>query len=205
MFIQKIINAFVASKCTSTFFFFASFSLLFIFFFFFLGVEDDDKPKGLCFHLFVSFFICSRWRQTSLAHHHLFFSSCVADDGEPIGLSSFLCFFFLKCSKWLRVSLARHQFFVFFLMCSRWWRARRLSACYHLLGFSSSLSSLVASPLDASLLYLLVHGDVIGGEFIGYITTWCIIIVPSCTWGCHHPLTNAKVRRKGAVRYTTFG
>jgi len=29
--------------------------------------------------------------------------------------------------------------------------------------------------------------------------------VPSCMWGCQHPLTNAKVRRKGAVRYTTFG
>jgi hypothetical protein len=28
---------------------------------------------------------------------------------------------------------------------------------------------------------------------------------PSYTWGCHHPLTNAKVRRKGAVWYTTFG
>jgi hypothetical protein len=33
----------------------------------------------------------------------------------------------------------------------------------------------------------------------------CIIILPSYTWGCHHPLTNAKVRRKGAVGYTKFG
>ncbi len=28
---------------------------------------------------------------------------------------------------------------------------------------------------------------------------------PSCTWGCHHPLTNVKVRRKGVVWYITFG
>jgi hypothetical protein len=42
-------------------------------------------------------------------------------------------------------------------------------------------------------------------EFNGYITTWCIIIIPSYMWECHHPLANAKVRRKGAVRYTTFG
>jgi hypothetical protein len=42
-------------------------------------------------------------------------------------------------------------------------------------------------------------------ELPGYITTWCIIIIPSCTWGCHHPMTNAKVRRKWAMRYITFG
>jgi hypothetical protein len=23
-------------------------------------------------------------------------------------------------------------------------------------------------------------------------------------WGCHHPLTNAKVKRKGTMRYRTF-
>ncbi len=28
--------------------------------------------------------------------------------------------------------------------------------------------------------------------------------VPSYMWGCHHPLTNAKVRRKGTMRYRTF-
>jgi len=42
-------------------------------------------------------------------------------------------------------------------------------------------------------------------ELTSCITTWCINIVPSCTWGCHHPLTNAKVRRKGVVRYVLFG
>jgi hypothetical protein len=28
---------------------------------------------------------------------------------------------------------------------------------------------------------------------------------PSYTWGCHHPLTNAKVRKKRVVWYIAFG
>jgi hypothetical protein len=116
----------------------------------------------------------------------------------------------------------------------------------HLLGFSSSVSSLVTSPPnaspgfffnceltdyittwciswvfvisltvsppDASLGFLWFHWlhhhlmHLLGFcDLTGSITTWCFIIVTSCTWGCQHPLTNAKVRKKGAVRYTTFG
>jgi hypothetical protein len=86
------------------------------------------------------FFICSRWRQTSLACHHFFA-------------------YFIKCSKWWWTSLARRHFLGFFFKC----------------------------------------------ELTGCITTWCIIITPSCTWGCDHPLTNAKVRRQGAMKHTTFG
>jgi hypothetical protein len=46
----------------------------------------------------------------------------------------------------------------------------------HLMHFLVFVILLVASPLD----------------------------VPSYMWGCHHPLTNAKVRRKGTMRYRTF-
>jgi hypothetical protein len=56
--------------------------------------------------------------------------------------------------------LAHHHLLVFFLKCKKWWRVGRLLAHCHLMGFFSSVSSLAASPLDASLLYLLVRGDV---------------------------------------------
>ncbi len=46
----------------------------------------------------------------------------------------------------------------------------------HLMHFLIFVILLVASPLD----------------------------VPSYMWGCHHPLTNAKVKRKGTMRYRTF-
>ncbi len=95
------------------------------------------------------------------AHHHLFvfFSLGVAYDNKPRGSSSFFSFF-LKCRK-------------------RWWTSRLIIISWFFpsnakndneLGgyrfvviswvFFSNVSSRVASPSDASLLYLHVHGDV---------------------------------------------
>jgi hypothetical protein len=56
--------------------------------------------------------------------------------------------------------LARCRLLVFFLKCKRWWLAKKLPTCFHLLGFFLSVSSLAASPLDVSLLYLPIRGDV---------------------------------------------
>jgi hypothetical protein len=90
----------------------------------------------------------------------------------------FLVFF--SCGEDDDEPLSSLSYLGFFLKCRIWQRAWRLLVHCPLLGFFSSVSSLATSQLDASLLYLPIRGDV---------TT---------------PLRNAKVRRKGGVRYITI-
>jgi hypothetical protein len=82
------------------------------------------------------------------------------------------------------------------MMCSRWWQARRLIVISQ---FFSQVQKMMTSWEAPDLLSF--PGVFFKCGLTGCITTWCIITVPSYTWGCHHPLTNAKVRRKGAMRY----
>jgi hypothetical protein len=65
---------------------------------------------------------------------------------------------------------------VFFLKCRRWQWIGRLIAHCHLLGFVSSVSSLAASPLNASLQYIHIHGDVTT-PFLSHHTLTAISII----------------------------
>jgi hypothetical protein len=72
-----------------------------------------------------------------------------------------------KTKKWQRAREACHHL-LHFKKCRRWWQTWRLPTHCHLLGFFPSVSSLVASPIDASPRFFLNY------ELTDYIATWCI-------------------------------
>ncbi len=62
-------------------------------------------------------------------------------------------------------------------------------------------------PGDASLGFLWFHW--LHRHLMHFLVFVILLVaspldVPSYMWGCHHPLTNAKVRRNGTMRYRTF-
>jgi len=203
MLIQKIISASMANKCTSTFFFFASFhscsSFLFL-----LKCRRWGRTKRLIFiYLFLFSYVANDDEPPWLIII-FFFSSCVADDGEPIGLSSFLRFFSSSVINdgeppWLVIIS---------------------------LFFFSRLAD-DGEPGGSQL--VVISWFFLKFELTRYITAWCIITVPSCTWGCHPgwvhwlhhhlmhhyctllymgmlpPPNKCKGKEEKGMRYATFG
>ncbi len=168
-------------------------------------LRNDDEPPSL------SAFATpkkktKRWRRAREAHPHL------------LHLRK-------KTKEWWRAKEARLHL-LHLRKCWRWRWVGRLSAHCHLLGFFSSMNSLANASLGVFFNCELI--DYITTWCISWVFVISLTASPPDAspgflwshWLHHHlmfhyctflyvgmstPLTNAKVRRKGAVRYTTFG